>query len=109
MHSKTETIVYRLVQEALTNVRKHASATSCEVTLQLDAGSLVLEVRDNGRGFDTSDPLRFVDERHFGLSAMRERVEIAGGTWTLNSHPGKGTVIHARVPAAPLAARLAVA
>jgi signal transduction histidine kinase len=108
LNPKTETIVYRVVQEALTNVRKHAAAAFCEVVVQLDGSELCLEVRDNGRGFDPSEARRFVDEQHFGVTTMRERVEIAGGTWALESG-ADGTVIRARIPAAPIAPARAVA
>jgi signal transduction histidine kinase len=95
---RTETIVYRVTQEALTNVRKHSGATRCRVALWNGIGTLMLEVQDNGRGFDATRQIDFVADHHFGLSTMRERVEVAGGTWCLESGPG-GTIIRASLPA----------
>jgi signal transduction histidine kinase len=90
-----ETTVYRLVQEALTNVAKHANASVARVTLRREQGELSVEVRDDGAGFE-------VDARTdgFGLAGMRERVQLAGGTLDLESGP-TGTRLHARLPAQP--------
>jgi signal transduction histidine kinase len=87
-----ETTVYRLVQEALTNIVKHANASSARVLLRRDAGEVLVEVADDGVGFD-------VDARSdgFGLSGMRERVSLAGGTLSLESGP-RGTLVRARLP-----------
>ncbi len=106
---KTETIMYRVVQEALTNVRKHARARGCGVVLDAVGDVILLEVRDDGIGFDPTAVHTFVDDRHFGLSAMRERIEVYGGTWTLSSEPGVGTTICAQVPAVPARVGIEVA
>jgi len=90
--------IYRLVQEALTNVVKYAKATEVVVSLQPSpAGGATVAVRDNGMGFDTSAPRL---ARH-GLIGMRYRVEADGGTMRLESTPGSGTVIEATLPPAP--------
>ena len=90
--------IYRLVQEALTNVVKYAKATEVVVSLQPSpAGGATVTVRDNGMGFDTSAPRL---ARH-GLIGMRYRVEADGGTMRLESTPGSGTVIEATLPPAP--------
>jgi signal transduction histidine kinase len=87
-----ETTIYRLVQEALTNVVKHAQATDVSVSVRLIDDEVIVEVSDNGVGFDT-DALT----RGFGLAGMRERVYLAGGTLRVESnHPG--TVVRARLP-----------
>ena len=89
-----ETTVYRLVQEALTNIVKHARASRVSVAAAIDGSELVVEVRDDGRGFD-------LDSRPagFGLAGMRERVGLAGGTLSLDSGE-RGTRVHARLPIA---------
>jgi signal transduction histidine kinase len=93
-----ETIVYRVAQEALTNVVKHANASHADLSLYHRNGSVVLEVRDNGVGFDVSKLDELLGGGHFGLASMRERVEMAGGAWLVESHPGGGTCIRAEVP-----------
>jgi signal transduction histidine kinase len=91
--------IYRLVQEALTNVVKYAKATEVAVTLQSASnGGAMVTVRDNGIGFDTGQPRL---ARH-GLIGMRYRVEADGGTMRLESSPGHGTLIEATLP--PVAA-----
>ncbi|HSR94940.1 MAG TPA: GAF domain-containing sensor histidine kinase [Solirubrobacterales bacterium] len=88
-----ETAVYRLVQESLTNVAKHAAAET--VTLQVTAGEgrLGVLISDDGRGFDPA-----ADRNGFGLAGMRERVELAGGELQIESKPGGGTRVMASVP-----------
>ncbi|HEU0315728.1 MAG TPA: sensor histidine kinase, partial [Solirubrobacteraceae bacterium] len=78
-----EGTVYRLVQESLTNVAKHAGATSVEIRLRRGGGAVELEVQDDGRGFDPAAP-----NEGFGLMGMRERVALAGGRLDLDSGPG---------------------
>jgi signal transduction histidine kinase len=87
-----ETTVYRIAQEALTNVAKHARATSATMRLSFENGSVELVVTDDGQGFDPDAPTQ-----GFGLIGMRERVELAGGTLRLERRPD-GTVLRARVP-----------
>jgi signal transduction histidine kinase len=90
--------VYRLVQEALTNVVKYAKATAVVVSLQpAPGGGARVSVKDNGVGFDTAVPRL---ARH-GLIGMRYRVEAEGGTMKLTSMPGAGTLIEAELPATP--------
>jgi signal transduction histidine kinase len=62
-------------------------------------GQLVVEVTDSGRGFD---PQAVVADGHLGLAGMRERIEVLGGTFSVRSAPGKGTVVRAALPLAPL-------
>lgn len=88
--------LYHLAREALTNVRKHAHATHAEVRLAQDAG-IVLEVRDDGCGFDTAAP---VEQRHMGLRNMRSRVASLGGSLEVESVPGEGTLVRVRLPEA---------
>ena len=91
--AETESAVYRLVQEALTNVVKHAEAREVLVRLAQHNGSIEVLVRDDGRGFDTERPCR-----GFGLVGMRERVALAGGSLKVSSREGGPTSIEALVP-----------
>jgi len=93
--SRQDAMLFRLVQEALFNVRKHAGASRVEVSLRMCDGSVVLSLQDDGCGFD---PAR-VPSGHLGLLMMRERAETAGGRLEVESAPGRGTTI--RVVFAP--------
>jgi PAS domain S-box-containing protein len=83
----------RVVQEALTNVRRHSKASNAEVTLRTDDEAIVIEVADDGQGFDVTS-----DNAGIGLSAMRERVKGLGGKIEVKSSPGEGTKVTVRVP-----------
>jgi PAS domain S-box-containing protein len=97
-----ETALYRLVQEALTNVLKHAAAQRVSVVLQRTPGQVSAVVEDDGRGFDAdSAPAASAAERRLGLLGMRERVSLVGGTLTVESAVGRGTTVIARVPLRP--------
>ncbi|GAA3444710.1 ATP-binding protein [Planomonospora venezuelensis] len=93
----TEVVLIRAVQEALSNVRKHASAGRVEVSTTYGAGSVALRIRDDGRGFDPRS------RDGYGLRGMRARVEQVGGSLTLTSAPGEGTAVEITVPAGPAA------
>ncbi len=90
-----ETVLYRVAQEALANVAKHARARQAMVSLSVRDGVARLAVRDDGAGFDVSRAARSHDREHFGLSSMRERVEMAGGSFQVRSRPGQGTTVTA--------------
>jgi len=89
-----ELAIYRIVQEALTNIAKYAKAKSVRVSLRLLDGQALVEVRDDGVGFD---PTRMREGAH-GLSGMRFRVQSFGGAWQLQSAPGQGTLVQAHIP-----------
>ncbi len=96
------TIAYRIVQEAITNVRKHARAQSVEVALTQRDGGLEVVIADDGRGFDlesTASGGQRDLEPHLGLVSMRERAESAGGTLAVRSEPGRGTTVELWLPA----------
>jgi signal transduction histidine kinase len=95
----TETILYRVAQEALTNVLRHAKATRVDMALRRENGSVALEIRDNGTGFDVFRQDEFVHRGSFGLVGMRERVELAGGIWQVTSAPEEGTSVRVVVTA----------
>ena len=90
-----ETVVYRVVQEALTNVVRHANATTASVTVTLANGRLRALVEDDGDGFDPGAPL---SGRHLGVAGMTERSELVGGTLMVDSRPGHGATIRLEVP-----------
>ena len=94
--SDVETVVYRVVQEALTNVVRHADAARVDVTVAQDGGCLRAVVTDNGRGFDTSA----VEGRSLGLAGMRERASLAGGSVRVTSTRASGTTVLLEVPVA---------
>jgi two-component system nitrate/nitrite sensor histidine kinase NarX len=88
--------VLRVVQEALTNVRKHSGATAAVVTVRHDGVLCSVVISDDGHGFDLSSLPS--GREGFGLHSMRERMELLGGTLTLDSAPGRGTRVVATVP-----------
>jgi len=91
-----EIALYRIAQEALQNVVKHAQASLAEVELRCDASRTTLRVSDNGQGFDLA--ARPGDETSYGLRSMAERAELVGGRLTVASRPGLGTSVTATVP-----------
>ncbi len=90
------TAVFRIVQEALTNVARHAGATRVEVSLRYHAGALALEIADDGRGITDGERL---GSGSFGLLGMRERAYLHGGDLTVAGEPGRGTTVVARLRA----------
>jgi signal transduction histidine kinase len=92
--TEVETTLYRIVQEALTNVAKHAEATHVSVTLARKDGSVVAVVEDDGRGFDAAT----VGSEALGLVGMRERIALLGGRLQIEAAPGSGTTLVAEAP-----------
>ena len=90
----TALALFRIAQEALTNVRRHAKATHATLALRVEPGALVLRIADNGIGFDQA---RLGRARH-GLAGIAHRVQMLSGRLQVTSAPGKGTVIEARIP-----------
>ena len=82
--------LFHIIQEALNNTLKHAAASVVRVRLQIEDGLTLLEVIDNGKGFD---PAEVAAAGGLGLTSMRERVETLGGQFNLDSAPGQGTII----------------
>jgi PAS domain S-box-containing protein len=95
-----ETALFRVAQQALANVVEHASATHAEVIIECGAKGVLLRVSDDGCGFDPDHVQVLADIAHFGLIAMRERVEALGGRFRVTTAPGQGTVVEARLPLA---------
>jgi signal transduction histidine kinase len=95
LDGELETIVYRVAQEALLNVTRHAQAKRLWLELEGQGDRVHLCIRDDGVGFDPMGGSELVRDGHFGLVAMRERVEMAGGRFQLESRPGAGVVVKA--------------
>jgi len=105
-----ETLSWRVVQEALSNSTKHAKAGRVTVVVEALGGQLRIEVADDGVGFEAGQVREFLKMGHVGLATMRERVELANGTFMVHSTPGKGTTVLATLPleAVPALRELAV-
>jgi PAS domain S-box-containing protein len=97
--SEIETALYRIGQEALNNVSKHAQARTAAVLLDRSAGRVSLIVEDDGIGFDVAQQLGV--RQRFGVTGMRERALLLGGEFDIESTPGKGTTIVVRIPLPP--------
>ncbi|MDF2440344.1 MAG: two-component system, chemotaxis family, CheB/CheR fusion protein [Abditibacteriota bacterium] len=97
-----ETTLYRIVQEALTNVQRHAGPSRVSVLIERDKDSIVAIVEDNGHGFAPNERQKLMARdpaaNRLGLVGMQERIDLVGGTLTIESIPGAGTTIYARVP-----------
>jgi two-component system, NarL family, sensor histidine kinase DegS len=92
-----QTVVLRIVQEALHNVRKHAAASAVTVSTEARDGEWTLEVRDDGHGFDVG-AVAARGRRNFGLQFMRERAELIGASFDVRSRPDGGTVVRLMIP-----------
>ena len=92
-----ETQLVRIIQEALTNVRRHARARHVHVHIGAEDGCLAVSLRDDGIGFVASDN----GHDHLGVRIMHERAGSIGATLAITSHPGNGTIVHVRVPLVP--------
>jgi signal transduction histidine kinase len=93
---EVEQALYRIVQESLANVARHSQAQSAEVCLGYNTDMVELKISDNGQGFDLQNT-----PYGLGLYSMRERAEIFGGSFRVESEPGKGTRIMIQVPFEP--------
>jgi len=97
-----ETALYRIIQEALTNVAKHAAARSVSVLVRRQGDAVQTIVTDDGCGFDVESALRAPGAwTHLGLHGMRERAALLDGSVTIESTPGEGTTLYARIPLPP--------
>jgi len=93
--AEIETSLYRIVQEALTNVARHAQAQSVSVLLQMCEEQIVVTIEDDGKGFD---PAQAQKNGRLGLFGMRERAAMLGGSLNIESAPGEGTTVFVKVP-----------
>jgi signal transduction histidine kinase len=93
-----ETALFRMCQEAMSNVARHAQATAVLVQVGVEGGELVIEIEDDGKGFDPGAAGRREGRPSWGLMGIRERAEILGGTAKIESAPGQGTHVEVRIP-----------
>lgn len=93
-----ELALYRIVQEALTNVAKHAHARNVSIVVERKAHSVIAIIEDDGQGFDVRAVMDAGRESQLGLCGMRERAELLGGHLYIESTPGKGTSVFVKVP-----------
>ena len=100
LESARRTVLYRVAQEALTNVGRHAQASQAQVKIQKLDGAIRMKIKDNGKGFQAERLSRGKKHQRLGLLGMRERVEMVNGNFTVESAPGKGTTIQAQIPLA---------
>lgn len=99
MDEDVKLCVYRLVQESLVNVHKHAHADHVEVWVKVTSEQVSVMVTDNGKGFTVPDRLELlVPDRHYGLIGIKEMVEAANGCLSISSSPGQGCILSAQVP-----------
>lgn len=92
------TVLYRVAQEALSNVARHAQASRVEATIERLPKAVRMQIKDDGRSFDVKRLWLDGKGRRMGLLGMRERVEMVGGSFRVESSPGKGTLVEARLP-----------
>ena len=98
LENSKRTVLYRVAQEALTNVARHARASRVEVSIQKLSGAAHMEIKDDGKSFQVERVLFAKGNKQLGLLGMRERVEMVGGTFCAQSTPGQGTTIKVEIP-----------
>jgi len=101
LNDDKRTVLYRVGQESLTNVAKHAKATRASVALRRVGGEVRLEIHDDGKSFRVQRVLSAGKVTRLGILGMRERVEMVGGVFSVHSKPGRGTTVRAQVPMKP--------
>lgn len=98
LDNSSRTVLYRIAQEALTNVARHARATQVKVSIRLDQDKVCMDIHDDGRGFQVEGVSAIKHSKRLGLLGMRERAEMIGGTFCVDSAPGKATIVHIEIP-----------
>jgi PAS domain S-box-containing protein len=98
LDASRRTILYRVAQEALTNVSSHAQASRVEVTIQKRPSGICMKINDNGKSFSVERVLHAKGRKRLGLLGMRERLEMVGGRFEIESAPGQGTTVTAEIP-----------
>jgi signal transduction histidine kinase len=98
LSNATRTVLYRVLQEALTNVARHAQAGFVDVNIEKLPNAICLKIKDNGKSFNVERVLHSKGNGRLGLLGMRERLEMVGGRFDIESVPGTGTTIQAQIP-----------
>jgi PAS domain S-box-containing protein len=98
LSNEKELALFRIIQEAVNNIRKHSEATSAVISLKYSPQKVRLTVSDNGKGFDTTQEIKEVGLHKLGLISMRERAQLIEAKIKIKSSPGKGTIISVDVP-----------
>ena len=97
--NEIEITLYRIVQEALTNVAKYAEACNASIVLEIKPDYVNLIIEDDGKGFDVDQVLKSsASDSHLGIAGMQERTSLLGGEFTIESSPDQGTTVYARIP-----------
>jgi two-component system NarL family sensor kinase len=97
-HPEAQALIHRAARELLSNAHKHSRATNLEVRLHSRSGSTVLQVADDGIGFDPAILARRVSEGHIGLASLVVAVEATGGAMDFAERPGGGTLVTVTIP-----------
>jgi signal transduction histidine kinase len=92
------TVLFRVAQEALTNVARHAKASSAEVSIHKLPDCICMKIKDDGKSFQVQRQMQVKGSKRLGLLGMRERLEMVGGRFEVESTPGEGTTVQARIP-----------
>ena len=98
LNSDQRTILYRVAQEALNNVSRHAQASRVEIDIQKQAGGVSMKISDNGKSFQVEKTFNAKGRKRLGLLGMKERLDMVGGRFDIESVPGKGTTVTAQIP-----------
>jgi signal transduction histidine kinase len=99
LSERTRLALYRVYQNAISNIVRHAQASRVDILFRIEAGEINLVIQDDGRGFNVPDRLvSLARSGHFGLVGMTERIEAIGGQLAMHSEPGSGTTIQVTVP-----------
>lgn len=105
LNNAERTVFYRVAQEALTNVARHAQASRVEVSFEKLPKAICLKIKDDGKSFQAQRVMHSKRNARLGLIGMRERLEMVGGSFSVESAPGKGTTVRAQIPLASCHAR----
>ncbi len=98
LNSDQRTILYRVAQEALTNVSRHAQANRVEIDIQKQGDGVSMKISDNGKSFEVEKTLNAKGRKRLGLLGMKERLDMVGGRFDIESVPGRGTTVMAQIP-----------
>ncbi|MBE3572220.1 MAG: histidine kinase [Moorella humiferrea] len=98
LESTVEIALFRIIQEAINNIKKHAQAASAKVKMEIQPDKVMISISDNGRGFDLNSVQDRKDGKGYGLIGMRERVQLLNGEMVIDTAPGKGTHISIMIP-----------